>query len=104
MKSLALAVLGMLSVCAAAAPAQPAKPPGSPPATGPASRPAPPEPEVRSFEVTPVAPPTPAMKYHLMFTFDQRLPGNAAMTYAGAVMLLRPDSNETADKALAALD
>jgi hypothetical protein len=43
------------------------------------------------------------MKYALMFNFAERLQGNAAMTYADAVMLLKPDSNDTAEKALDAL-
>src|SRR3954452_18808677 len=63
-----------------------------------------PEPDVRTFELTPVAPPTPALKHHLLFTYDERMPGNAASAYLDAVLLLAPDSNDKAEKALAALD
>src|SRR5690349_16002529 len=92
MKRLALTMMCVLSVCARAASA-----------AEPATKPATPEPEVRRFELTPVAPPTPAMKYHLMFNFAERIPGNAAITYAGTTMLLKPDTNDTAEKALDAL-
>src|SRR5262245_6676203 len=93
MKRLALTMMCVLSVCARGAVA-----------AEPATKPAAPEPEVRRFELTPVAPPTPALKYNLMFTYAERIPGNAAMAYADSVVVLAPDSNDTADKALKALD
>jgi hypothetical protein len=104
MKRLALTTMSVLSVCAVAL-AQPAKLPPGLPATRPASQPAPTpaEPEVRSFELTPVAPPTPALKYHLLFTAAERVPGNAALAYLDAAFLLAPDSNEKAERALDAL-
>src|SRR3954468_4175218 len=63
-----------------------------------------PEPDVRTFELTPVPPPTPALKHHLLFTYDERIPGNAALPYLQATLLLAPDSNEKAQRALDALD
>jgi hypothetical protein len=58
------------------------------------------EPEIRAFELTATAPPTPAMKYTLLFPFADRRPGNAAPLYADAVMLMGAGANETAQKAL----
>ena len=68
----------------------------------PASQPV--EPEVRSFELTATAPPTPSMKYTLLFPFADRRPGNAAPLYADAIMLMEPNANDTAQKALDARD
>jgi hypothetical protein len=58
-------------------------------------------PEVMNFELSPVAPPTPALKYQLLFdgAFD-RLPGNAAPLYLDSVLLMGPDAADKADKAL----
>src|SRR4051794_18794506 len=64
----------------------------------PASQPV--EPEIRAFELTATAPPTPAMKYTLLFPFPDRRPGNAAPLYADAIMLMEPNANDTAQKAL----
>lgn len=61
------------------------------------------EPEVRRFELTPVGPSTPALEHHLMFTYADRIPGNAAIAYMDAVLLMAPDSNDKAEKALDAL-
>jgi hypothetical protein len=104
MKRLALTMMCVLSVCAGRASFATAAEPASNPASNPASKPAAPEPEVRRFELTAVAPPTPAMKYALMFTFAERIPGNAAMPYLDAGLLLEPNSNDTAQRALDALD
>jgi hypothetical protein len=60
------------------------------------------KPEVQAFELTPVAPPTPALKYQLLFqnAYD-RHPGNAANLYLEAALLT--DEKET-DQANTALD
>jgi len=77
-------LIAMLGVCAAAG-AQ-------------TTRPA----DVRTFELTPAAPPTPALKYQLLFDdIGERRPGNAALLYLDAILLMGPD---TKDKALKALD
>jgi hypothetical protein len=57
-------------------------------------------PEVSSFDLTPVPPPTPALKYELLFddTLDCR-PGNAAMLYLDSILLLGPDGAAKAQKA-----
>src|SRR5690349_16583054 len=58
-------------------------------------------PDVRSFELTPVAPPTPALKYQLMFDdLGDRRPGNAALLYLDAVLLMGPDVKDKTQKAL----
>lgn len=59
--------------------------------------------EVRAFELTPVPPPVPAMKYQLLFTdLADRKPGNAAPLYFDAVLLMGPDAKQNAQKALKA--
>jgi hypothetical protein len=75
--------------------------------TGPSSSPAtqPAQTDARTFELTPVAPPAPAMKYQLLFDdLDQRRPGNAAVLYMQAALLMGSGSAEEADKALEAYD
>lgn len=64
-----------------------------------------PAPEARSFTLTPVAPPVPALKYDLLFRrMIEKRPGNAAILYLYSILLMDPDSGEKADKALAARD
>ena len=59
--------------------------------------------EERTFELTAVAPPTPLLKYQLLFDdLGERRPGNAAILYLQAVLLLGPDASEQANKALEA--
>lgn len=62
-------------------------------------------PDERTFELTPTAPPRPAMKYQLLFDdMVDRRPGNAAILYLDAVLLMGPDAKTKAEKALAAFD
>jgi hypothetical protein len=63
-----------------------------------------PAPDVRSFELNPVAPPTPALKYQLLFDSSDRYPGNAAIVYMQAILFLRADTPEKAEKALDAYE
>jgi hypothetical protein len=93
MRHLALTMMWVLSVCAAGVFA-----------AEPATKHADSEPEVRRFELTPVAPGSPVLKHHLLFTYADRIPGNAALAYLDAVLLLGPDSNDKAQRALDALD
>lgn len=62
-------------------------------------------PEVMSFELAPVAPPVPALKYQLLLSdaFD-RLPGNAAILYLDSVLLMGPGARDKAEKAMEAYD
>jgi len=61
-------------------------------------------PFVLSFELTPVAPPTPALKYQLLFDdWLDRRPGNAAVLYLDSMLLAHANKAE-GDKALKALD
>src|SRR5689334_22226055 len=72
--------------------------PSSTPATQPAA-------DVRTFELTPVAPPTPAMKYQLLFDdLDQRRPGNAAPLYLETALLLGEGTAGEAERALNAYE
>lgn len=60
-------------------------------------------PAERSFELTPVAPSTPALKYQL--TYDDladTLPGNAAILYLDAILLMGSEGRQKIDKALEA--
>ena len=51
--------------------------------------------EKQSFELTPAAPPKPALKYQLMFDdLGDRLPGNAAILYLDSVLLLSADTRD----------
>src|SRR5438046_2244646 len=87
--SLALCTLLTLIVAPAASRAQ-------------TSRPAP---EVRSFELTGTPPPTPALRYELLYDIlADRRPGNAAILYLDSVLLLPPDARENGEKALNAYD
>jgi hypothetical protein len=63
------------------------------------------EADVRTFELTAVAPPTPSLKYQLLFDdLGERRPGNAAILYLQAALLLGPDAPEQANKALDAYE
>ena len=64
-----------------------------------------PKPDVRSFELTAIAPPTPALKYQLLYDdLADRLYGNAALLYLDAILLMGPDAKEKGTKALEAYD
>lgn len=57
--------------------------------------------DVRTFELTAVAPPTPALKYQLLFDdLGDRRPGNAAILYLDSILLMGPDTKDKAEKAL----
>jgi hypothetical protein len=56
--------------------------------------------DVRSFELTPVAPPTPVLKYSFQYPYVERLPGNAAPLYLDAVLLMKPGTQDKASKAV----
>ena len=61
--------------------------------------------DIRTFELTAVAPPKPALKYQL--TFDDladRRPGNAAILYLDSILIMGPDAKEKALKALDAYE
>ena len=61
----------------------------------------PPKPDVRTFEVTPAAPSTPALKYQLLFDdLGERRPGNAALLYFDSILLLGSDARDKTEKAL----
>jgi hypothetical protein len=62
------------------------------------------ESDVRSFELTPVAPPTPALKYELLYPYYQSIPGNAAPLYLDAVLLMMPNAQDVAEKAWTAYE
>jgi hypothetical protein len=57
------------------------------------------EPEVRSFELTPVAPPSPASKNTFQYAYHDRIPGNAAPIYLQAVLLMDPAAPDKANDA-----
>ena len=60
--------------------------------------------DVRTFEITPAAPPA-GMKYQLLFDdLGDRRPGNAAILYLDAILLMGPEAQAKADKALEAYD
>lgn len=57
--------------------------------------------DVRAFQITPAAPPVPAMKYELLFRdFSDRLPGNAAPLYLDALLYMRPKDTDDFSAAL----
>ena len=59
----------------------------------------------KTFELTPAAPPIPALKYQLMFDdAGDRLPGNAAILYLDSVLLLNADTREQIHNAVEAYD
>jgi hypothetical protein len=61
------------------------------------------KPDTRSFELTPVAPPKPALKYQLLFhDAADRLNGNAAILYLDAILMMGPEAKESGAKALEA--
>ncbi len=61
------------------------------------------KPDVRSFELTAVAPPKPALKYQLLFhDAADRLNGNAAILYLDAILMMGPDAKENGAKAIEA--
>jgi hypothetical protein len=64
-----------------------------------------PKSDTRTFELTPVAPPTPALKYQLLFDdLGDRRPGNAAILYLDSILLMGPEAKEQAQKALEAFE
>jgi hypothetical protein len=66
-----------------------------------ATRPA----DVRTFELSPVAPPKPALKYQLLFDdLGDRRPGNAAILYLDSILIMGPDAKEKAQKTLEAYE
>src|SRR3954453_11829970 len=96
MKPFVLIAALMLGFCAPAFSQQTR--PSSAPATQSAA-------DVRTFELTPVGPPQPAMRYQLLFDdLDQRRPGDAAVLYLQAALLMAPGTAEDAEKALEAYD
>lgn len=57
--------------------------------------------DVATFELTPTAPPTPALKYQLHFDdANDLLPGNAAILYLDSILLMGQDARDKASKAL----
>ena len=55
----------------------------------------------KTFELTPTAPPIPALKYQFMFDgAGDRIPGNAAILYLDSVLLLNADTREQVQKAV----
>jgi hypothetical protein len=56
--------------------------------------------DVRTFELHPVAPPTPALKYQLLFDPVDRIHGNAAIPFMQATMLIKPEIDALRDKAI----
>jgi hypothetical protein len=57
--------------------------------------------DVRSFELTPIAPPVPALKYQLLYdNLAERRPGNAAILYLDAVLMMGADAKEKAGQAM----
>jgi hypothetical protein len=61
--------------------------------------------DVRSFELTAVAPPTPALKYQLLFdNASERRPGNAAILYLQSILIMGAETKEKAQQALDAYD
>ena len=61
--------------------------------------------DVRSFELTAVAPPQPVLKYRLLFdTLPEQSPGNAALLYMQAILIMGNGPGDQADKALAAYE
>ena len=62
-------------------------------------------PEAGSFEITPAAPPVPALKYKLLFNgSNDSVPGNAALLYLDSILLMGTGSADKSDKAMAAYD
>src|SRR5262249_20182414 len=60
-----------------------------------------PTPDVRTFEISATAPPTPSLKYEFQYDIaSERLPGNGAQLYQDAILVLGPKWSENAEKAL----
>lgn len=57
-----------------------------------------------TFDIHPIAPPTPALKYRLLFDPVDRFRGNAALTYMQATMLIAPEQDKLREAALDALE
>lgn len=63
------------------------------------------KPATRSFEITPARPPTPALKYQLLFDdLADRRPGNAAILYLQTVLLMGPEAKDKGALALEAYE
>jgi hypothetical protein len=61
------------------------------------------KPETRSFELTAVAPPKPALKYQLLFhDAADRLNGNAAILYLDAILMMGPEAKDNGANAIEA--
>src|SRR5688572_27386657 len=61
--------------------------------------------DMRSFQITPAAPPQPALKYQLLYNdLADRLPGDASVLYLDAVLLMGPDAKAKSQKALDAYE
>ena len=60
--------------------------------------------DIQTFELRAVAPPVPALKYQLVFDSVDSTPGNAAMAYTQAALLLDKDAAADIDKAMHAGD
>src|SRR5687767_11005416 len=63
---------------------------------------APPDPDIRDFEITATLPSTPILKHQLYFEFPDRIPGNAALAYLDAILLIPEGAKEKAEKAIRA--
>ena len=56
--------------------------------------------DTRTFEITPAAPPTPALRYQFLFDdLQDTRPGNAAILYLDATLFLSPEVLKAADSA-----
>src|SRR5690242_7591177 len=61
--------------------------------------------ETRSFELTATPPPTPALRYELLYdVLSDRIPGNAALLYLDSVLLMPTDAREQGEQALKAFE
>jgi len=60
--------------------------------------------DVRTFDLSPVAPPTPALKYELLVDPIDQQSGNAAVYYKQAIAAWTKDADGSVDKALDAAD
>src|SRR3954452_14034584 len=56
--------------------------------------------DVRTFDIRPVAPTTPALKYRLRFDPVDRYHGNAALAYMQAAMFVEPDNDKLRERCL----
>jgi|GEM_PF-5800136 len=83
MKPWTLAAIASLSLCNLAF-SQATPTPATQPATQPIG-------DIRTFDLTPTPPPSPALKYQLLFDPADRHPGNAALLYSQAELLFSAD-------------